>query len=135
MVDGLLLARVLQLLAARDGDRHGRPASTSNSAAVKTSDGAMFRFSYPLSVLLSARHLIPAFCMSPCSSDYIFTLPRVSGARGWVIVSSPPSRYTFHNPLVEPSNDTFVAWLGIASNAIMLRTEGSTEFTRFFMEA
>lgn len=39
------------------------------------------------------------FCMSPCSSDYLFAF--ASGARGRGILSSPPSRYTFrapHNP-------------------------------------
>ena len=38
------------------------------------------------------------FCMLPYSPDYI--IPFGLGARGWVIVSSPPSRYTFCAPRV-----------------------------------
>jgi len=36
------------------------------------------------------------FYMLPCSSDYI--IPFGSGARGSIILSSGPSRCTFHSP-------------------------------------
>src|SRR5215471_6455328 len=38
-----------------------------------------------VSVLLSSGLFILDFCMFPCSSDYLFTLKRVPGARGWLI--------------------------------------------------
>jgi 5-methylcytosine-specific restriction endonuclease McrA len=55
-----------------------------------------------------------AFCMLPCSPDYLF--PFGSGARGAIIVSSGPSRYTFRAPQI-PENSTCTAWLGIDRTA------------------
>lgn len=51
------------------------------------------------------------FYTLPCSPDYI--IPFGLGARGWVILSSPPSRYTFRTPRVFNENLTCTAWLGI----------------------
>jgi hypothetical protein len=48
------------------------------------------------------------FYTSPCSSEHIITF--VSGARGRIILSSPPARYTFRIPWLAP---TYAAWLGI----------------------
>lgn len=65
--------------------------------------------------------------MSPCSSDYIF--PFGLGARGRVIVSSPPSRYTFCTP------GAFALHVQLGSGltyiVYMLRFKCSPEFTQF----
>lgn len=67
------------------------------------------------------------FCMLPCRPDYIF--PFGLGFRGRVILSSPPSRYTFRSPR------TFIHHLRLGSVLTQQLSTGtagcSTELTQF----
>ncbi len=48
--------------------------------------------------IVTADLFMACFCMSPCSPDYIIISYEMPGARGAIILSSGPSRYTFRNP-------------------------------------
>jgi hypothetical protein len=57
---------------------------------------------------------IQHFTQSPAWTDHLFICRSETaepGARGWLIVSSPPDLYTFH--AAGPFELTCVAWLGI----------------------
>src|SRR5882672_9702314 len=76
--------------------------------------------SQPSAVIVSL--FMTNFYMSPCSSDYI--IPFGSGARGWIILSSPASRCTFHSPGLVGLH----LWLGSGLSQFF---EMFPEFTRF----
>lgn len=85
-VDDGFLARVLQLLEPRDRDCNRRLPDRifRRGKRLRRADVESL-----VSCVIAERFMI-RICMSPCSSDYI--IPFGSGARGRIILSSPPSR-------------------------------------------
>ena len=76
-----------------DGDRRlpDREFRRGEDLRRRDVEGLITRIDFVIASLFMTR-----FCTLPCSPDYI--IPFGSGARGSIILSSGPSRYTFCAP-------------------------------------